>query len=167
MGNYFCHLDNSDAEGFSISNGGTSVFIAVMCLAGHEIATNDWQKDLLTWISTHDLHVIGNGNTGFDISELGWQAERFDEQKRFMLQLTERARLKTNWEKLPYEPPMDRAVYALDKFDALVHTFELEHCQNTELQWMIEPKRPLIRCPMHDIFFHSQGCVICNDEIAG
>ena len=37
MGNYFCHLENPDAEGFSVSNGGTSVFIAVLCLAGHEI----------------------------------------------------------------------------------------------------------------------------------
>jgi len=165
MGNFFCHLDNPDAKGFSVSNGGTSVFIAVLCLAGHEVATDDWQKDLLAWISTHDRHVMGNGNTGFDVSEMGWSINRYDEQKRFLLLLTERARLRTNWEKLPYDPPMERAVYALDKFDALINGFERKHCQNTELQWMVAPSQPLLHCATHGIFTHSEGCVICNDEL--
>ena len=165
MGNYFCHLENPDAEGFSVSNGGTSVFIAVLCLAGHEIATEDWQKDLLAWISTHDRHVIGNGNTGFDVSEMGWFVDRHDEQKRFLLLLTARARLKTNWQKLPYDPPLERAVYALEKFDGLVNGFKRDHCRNTGLDWTIEPNRPLHRCSVHDIFIHSEGCVICNDEL--
>ena len=95
------------------------MFIAALCLAGHEVAAKDWQKELLAWISTHDRHVIGNGNAGFDIAELGWQSERFIEHKRFLLLLTERARLKTNWDQLPYHPPMERVVNALDKFDAL------------------------------------------------
>ena len=99
------------------------------------------------------------------MAELGWTTERYDDQKRFLLQLTERARLKTNWDKLPYDPPMERAVYALDKFDALVDGFGREHCKNTELDWVVEPSRPLIRCPVHDIFTHSEGCVICNDEL--
>ena len=165
MGNYFCHLDNPDAEGFSVSNGGTSVFVAVLCLAGHEVATKEWQKDLLVWISTHDRHVIGNGNTGFDLSEMGWQTERYEEQKLFLLLLTERARSKTNWEKLPYDPPMERAAFALDRFDKLVQGFDREHCRNMELQWSVEPVRPFIRCTAHDIFMHSEGCVICNDEL--
>ena len=165
MGNYFCHLDNPDAEGFSVSNGGTSVFIAVLCLAGHEVAIDDWQRDLLVWISTHDRHLFGNGNTGFDLAEMGWQKERVDEQKQFLLLLTERARLKTNWEKLSFDPPMERAVFALDKFDALVSCFEDKHCQNKELKWSIEPNRPLAQCKIHDIFIHSEGCVICNDEL--
>lgn len=165
MGNYFCHLGNPDAEGFSVSNGGTSVFVAVLCLAGQEIATSDWQKQLLAWISTHDRHVMGNGNTGFDLSELGWQAERVEEQKQFLLFIIERARLRTDWEKLSYDPPMGRVVFALDKFEALVKGFELKHCQNTPLQWVVEPPRPLTRCETHGIFTHSEGCVICNDEM--
>ena len=165
MGNYFCHMSKPDSEGFSISNGGTSVFIAVLCLAGHEIAITGWQKELLAWISTHDRHVIGNGNTGFDVSDMGWHTDRYQEQKQFLLLLTARARLKTNWEKLSYAPAIERAVYALDKFDALVNGVERKHCQNTELEWHIEPSRPLLRCFIHDIFIHSEGCVICNDEL--
>lgn len=165
MGNYFCHLDNPDAEGFSVSNGGTSVFIAVLCLAGHEIATDDWQKSLLSWISTHDRHVMGNGNTGFDVAEMGWNLSRYDAQKRFLFLLTKRARLRTNWRKLPYDPPMERAVYALDKFDALINGFERKHCRNTKLQWMVEPNLHPLRCGIHDIFTHSEGCVICNEEL--
>lgn len=165
MGNYFCHLDNPDAEGFSVSNGGTAVFVAVLCLAGSDVATHDWQKELLVWISTHDSHVMGNGNTGFDLSELGWHTERYVVQKQFLLLLTNRARSKTNWEKLPYDPPLERAVFALDSFDILINGFDRMHCRNLALEWTVKPMRPFVRCATHGIFIHSEGCVICNDEL--
>ncbi len=55
-----------------MSNGLTSVFIETICLAGSDIAIENYQKDLMIWFAQRDWILLGMGLEGFDISEIIW-----------------------------------------------------------------------------------------------
>lgn len=150
-----------------MSNGLTSVFIETMCLAGSEIAQENYQKDLMIWFGQHDWVIMGMGTEGFDISEIIWDGEKFDEQRQFMLDVIHRAQEKTNWNLLGYEPNEKMTISTLSDFKDMVSSFTINHVEENETEDIFEFDGEINKydkCSKHNIYKHYQGCVICNNE---
>jgi len=64
-------------------------FLELVALAGCELAKTEWQRRLVYWLVRRDPAVVGMGCHGFDISELGWTAAHFAEEKRFLIDVIE------------------------------------------------------------------------------
>jgi hypothetical protein len=152
-----------------MSNGMTSVFIETCCLAGAEIAEEDYQKDLMIWFGQRDWVILGMGVEGFDIAEINWNNVDFDNQKKFILRVLESVSEKLNWGYLSYEPNTTFLFEKLDEFKAMIIAFTKEHVKDDdservgvfEFEGAIEKYD---RCDKHKIYKHWQGCVICNNE---
>lgn len=163
MGNIIYSESDADSEVLNMSNGSTSVLIAVLTLAGADKASNAWERDVLSWIATRDQSIFGIGCVGFDVSELGWDSDDFDAQKAFLLELVQRARNQTGWSRLDYKPDEERVNAMLLKLARLLHTFELSYCRDHAFDWMLPPLKHPVKCSIHGIYLHHEGCVICND----
>ena len=74
---------NSDT--ISMSNGLTDVFISVLVLSGSRLAETVDEKRLIVWFAEKDQSRVGMGTVGFDIREMPWNIERFEESRLFML----------------------------------------------------------------------------------
>ena len=61
-----------------MSNGGTDVFINILALSGAVIARTESEKRLMVYLSEKD-QIIGRGCVGFDIVEMPWDKETFEE----------------------------------------------------------------------------------------
>lgn len=161
---------NTD-EWLSMSNGGTSVFISVLVLSGSRMASNQREKELVVWLAEHDQGVVGIGTVGFDISEIPWTKENFKQEKDFMLKVIEGALSKIGWDMLSYTPNEEFIQYYLSKFKELIRDFEEQYIDSSSYTEWIEliddescgiPKG-FPKCPIHDIFLHFGGCVVCNE----
>ena len=153
-----------DPENFlQLSNGGMSVLIDVLSLAGTSLANSNWEKECITWIATHDQGVFGLGMVGFDIDDIAWSidCEEFERQKSFLLKVFARAHSKEDWHILDYEPP-----YACEYLPKLGKLLESYKCQNVEMKEWDDKLFPDIigeTCSKHGVFLHIGGCVLCND----
>ena len=61
-----------DREFIQLSNGSTSVLLSTLLLAGSDLAEKN-------------QNVFGIGMVGFDLGDIGWERESFDEEKAFVL----------------------------------------------------------------------------------
>ena len=163
MGNIISLESIENTKPLMMSNGSTSVFIAVLTLAGADLAVSQWERDVLSWLATNDQSIFGNGCVGFDIAELGWNSHAFSEQKDFLLNLIQRGRNRTGWERLDFQPNENVVNDMLSQFEELLSKFDITRCLNKPLEWIIKPLEQTARCPIHGIYQHQAGCVICND----
>lgn len=100
------HITNELAPGspdIHASNGLLATFFDVLTLAATARARTTWELQLALWLAESDQTVMGLGMVGFDVSELGWTAEAFDAQKRFLLEVIDAALAREGWERLPFE----------------------------------------------------------------
>lgn len=88
----------------SCSNGCMSSLMTLIGLSGSKLARTDFEKNLIIWLVEKDQSHIGIGTAGFDITEMPWMRECFDEQKLFMESVLEGVMNKIGWETLDYEP---------------------------------------------------------------
>ncbi len=146
-----------------MSNGTTDVIIAVLCLAGADIASSAWERSLMKWIAAHDQSVIGRGCAYFDIGEFGWTTNGFVLQHSFVLSVLDRALAHHGWESLNYSPNGEIVDATLSRIRKLITEFTLENCDDSALEWPIDPPKKETRCESHGVFMHAQGCTICND----
>jgi hypothetical protein len=84
-----------------MSNGGTSVFLSVLLLAGSDFAESEWEKHLMYWLAEKD---IGGGVVGFDVAEIPWRSSTFYEQKQFVLEMIGRASQQYRWNVIECDP---------------------------------------------------------------
>ncbi|HEY1166994.1 MAG TPA: hypothetical protein VGE90_17585, partial [Chitinophaga sp.] len=113
-----------------MSNGLSSVFIETICLAGSDIAVEEYQQDIMIWFSQRDWMILGMGFEGFDIVEIIWDKENFHAQQKFILKVIDLAIEKTNWDLLNYTP--GEMIFAtLTDFKHMIHDFYIE-CIGTE-----------------------------------
>ena len=73
----------------------------------------------MVYLSEKD-QIIGRGCVGFDIIEMPWDKETFEEDKKFIIQLINGARNKAGWERLDYSPNEELVSYYLDTFENLI-----------------------------------------------
>ena len=59
---------------------------------------------MIIWLLEKDQSAIGSGTAGFDICDMPWNDENFDEIKCFLLNAVEGAKKRTGWEFLDYQP---------------------------------------------------------------
>lgn len=168
MGNSIS-FDNKYDDMLHMSNGVTNVFINILTLSGAAIAETESEKRLTVFLSEHDQRARGIGTVGFDISEMPWDKETFENDKQFILNIINGARNKTGWEKLNYEPKEEHVSHCLDTFENLINKMTADDIQEEVLtDWLSgadenDPVRcGFPRCEKHNTFLTCFGCQICN-----
>ena len=151
-----------------MSNGGTDVFINILALSGAVIARTESEKRLMVYLSEQD-QIVGRGCVGFDIVEMPWDKETFEEDKKFIIQVVNGARNRIGWEKLDYTPNEEIVFRYLDTFENLINRMTVDDIREDSLNdWLSksEADNPVYcdfpRCEKHNTFLTCFGCQICN-----
>ncbi len=159
-----------DSDTISISNGLTAVFIDVLILAGSRLAETDDEKRLIVWLAEKDQSKVGMGTVGFDIREMPWNIERFEESRRFMLKTVELACNKTDWDNLDYIPNEELLFPMLNKFSYMLSKLTAKDVdQNALAGWMADAdlddpvKNGFPQCEKHSALLSCFGCHLCNN----
>jgi hypothetical protein len=166
MANIFTNEKVNDKT-ILMSNGSTSVFLETLCLAGADIAIENYQKDLMIWFAQHDWTIRGMGAEGFDICDIIWDKQLFEQQKRFINQVIDLTQNKTNWNLLPYTPDEERLLMNLSEFREMINDFNIGHIDLEQEEKLIDfdDKVQLYeQCSKHRAFKHWHGCIICNND---
>jgi hypothetical protein len=158
---------------FYMSNNLTTVFISVLALSGSHLAQSVREKEIVMWLSEHDYAVCGLGTYGFDVTQIPWTIENFEEEREFVLRMIDGALNKTGWELLGYELFEERLFESLNEFKEII--LMIESCDIKEGEYskwkgygdlnpLLKPPEGFPKCPVHGVYLHFGGCVICNDK---
>ena len=151
-----------------MSNLNTSHFLKTICLGGADIAIENYQKDLMIWFAQHDWNIRGLGCEGFDVCEIIWDKQRFNEQKKFILKVIDSTIDKTNWDLLHYTPPEEWLFGKLSDFRIMINNFNEEHIEPDEEEELFafdDKVRLYEKCDKHKVYKHWYGCIICDDQV--
>jgi hypothetical protein len=148
-----------------MSNGVTSVFFDVLCLAACGLAASDWEKRLAYFLVQHDPSRIGLGTADLDVAELGWTPSNFEEERRFVVAVVDRALAKSGWERLGFEPRLESIIPTLERLRQMVVAFPRSAIPGPDVYtWKPDELPPEGECEVHDVYLHELGCILCNDE---
>lgn len=165
MGNQISLAGTLPADWVSMSNGGTAVLLSVLLLAGSDLASTPWERGCVRWLSEHDQDVFGLGVVGFDLSEICMTTADFEAEKTFLLRLVDTALARHRWEVLSYDPPFVSA--SLQRLRALVERLEPSHFVLDRVWKFALEGEVAGLCPLHRVFLHPAGCLLCNDVEEG
>ena len=162
--------DSDREDGFSISNGATSVLISVIGLSGSKIAKSDEEKKFIIWILEKDQSCCGIGTVGFELSELPWSKKNFENERKFMLEVLEGVRNKVGWETLDYHPNEEIINYCIDKLENMFNKMtscDIDEQAINEWRSETEKEEPMNngfpKCKKHGVLLTLFGCHVCND----
>ncbi|MEP6757016.1 MAG: hypothetical protein ABJA67_16035 [Chthonomonadales bacterium] len=159
MGNCFTY--NRAGLSLWMSNGGTSVFLSVLLLAGSDLARSGWECEMMVWLADNDQAVFGAGTVGFDLDEIAWEPTQFATQKAFLLHVIDVALTRHRWNALDYDPPV--VADNLKEFRVIVEAYSLDNTTGPgKSDWAHEPTS-LGKCVRHEVFVHARGCLLCHD----
>ena len=171
VGNIISADHDPTAADVMMSNGLTSVFLDVLLLSGSDLARTDSEVATVVSLAERDQSIVGLGIVGFDVSELGWAPDRFDDHKRFLLQMVDGARAGQRWDVLDYEPSPDRLLPSLAEFRELVERFPVSACPQEPFDspWStLGLRSDRAKCPRHAVYLHNLNvddarcCQLCN-----
>ncbi len=158
-----------DDDSLAMSNGGTDVLISVLALSGSVLAQTENEKRLMVYLSEND-QIRGRGCVGFEIVEMPWNGDTFEEDKKFMKKVIQGAKKKTGWEKLDYCPNEKLVFRHLRIFEQLINRMTIHDIRKDAWRnWIAEAEeddpihRGFPRCEKHGIFLTCLGCQICNN----
>ena len=166
------NVSESD-DSLKVSNGLTDVLIDYLLLSGSELADTESKKRLVAFLADKQQTVIGLGNVGFMITEMPWQAETFNEDKEFMLHVTDHAaelsKDEAIWNMIGYKPDRMLLDYALNGFRNLIDHMTEEHIDRDILaEWLQDQEATgsseYEKCPKHGLIMSQLGCKFCNDS---
>ena len=174
MSNMICFSFGSDKnamkDNLNMSNGGTSVFINVLCLSGGRLAQTQSQKRFMVFLAEKNQSVCGIGTVGFDIVDMPWDRDSFDEDKEFMLRVIEGARRKLGWETLGYEPNEEFVAQYLNMFQKVTERMTANDIiEGTLTEWLSQAdetdpvKCGYPKCKKHDAYICVHVCQVCTD----
>ena len=136
MGNSIRLDGNNPKESFSMSNGGTDSFLNVLLISGSPLAKTISQKRLLVWLAEKD-QIVSRGNSDFDIINMPWEPDTFDDDKTFLISVINAALEHKNWELLEYSPNNEIIDSHLEQFKTLVTAVTPQIVNETALQdWL-------------------------------
>jgi len=165
VANFVSYDARPDLPCIQMSNGLTSVFVSVLSLAASELAVTDRQREFATWFASHDQAVFGLGVVGFDASELPWSPETFSLDREFVLRVVDAAKARLGWDRLGCEPREDWLLPRLNDFRAMIEAFDIGHAAKSGAAvWTFGRPAQMVLCPMHRVYQHEHGCVLCNDK---
>ena len=151
-----------------MSNGLTDVFLNVLILSGSALAKTVSEKRLIVWLAEKDQSRMGAGTVDFDLWDMPWDLNTFEEDKAFLLRVVSAAKKRLGWEKLDYCPDEDMLFPCLDRFSELISNFSQIQSGALE-EWLAEsdPSDPVMsgfpRCSRHQTLLSIFGCHICNN----
>ena len=70
-------------ECLQMSNGLTDVFVNVLVLSGSALAKTVSEKRLIVWLAEKDQSRVGAGTVDFDLWEMPWDSNTFEEDRGF------------------------------------------------------------------------------------
>lgn len=151
-----------------MSNGGTDAFINLLALSGAVIARTESEMRLMVYLSEQD-QIVGRGCVGFDIVEMPWDKETFEEDKKFIIKVVNGAKNRIGWEKLDYSPNEEIVLRYLDTFENLINRMTVDDIREDSLNdWLSKSEADdpvhcgFPRCDKHNTFLTCFGCQICN-----
>ena len=153
------------------SNGCLDVLLTVIGLSGSKIARSDCERNLIVWLMEKDQSIVGLGTVGFNITDMPWKKQCFEEQKLFMFHVLDGVRDKIGWETLDYDPNEEIIFKRIDTLHDMFQSIQNEDI-NEDLtdQWLEDAAIcELIRggypkCKKHGIYMSIWGCLACNDK---
>ncbi len=155
------HPKGNDA--IHMSNGLTAVLIDTLSLSGSQLAQTVEQKHLIIWLSEKDQSKVGIGTVGFDICEMPWNIQTFEQDKAFLIKTASEVKNKLMWEYLDYIPNKKLLFPCIDKWIELLSKMKKEYIQPEILQeWLAEEELFYRKCPKHHTFLTVFGCHVCN-----
>ena len=88
--------------------------------------------------------------------------ESVSRQKDFLLRVIDVAATKHRWSVLDYKPPF--AQEHLSQFRGLVEAYSVDYVVDGQT-WTRQIGRPedFVKCPIHAVYMHEDGCTICHD----
>jgi hypothetical protein len=153
-----------DLKPLSMSNGLTSAFISVLALSASRLARTDHEKELAAWIGSRDQGIFGLGVVGFDLGDIPWSPDAFDQDRAFLLAVIAGAKARAGWDRLGYQLREDWIMASLDQFRELVEAFAVKDILGSEKRsWPWGKPEALSVCEKHGVYQHIAGCVVCND----
>jgi hypothetical protein len=165
MANQISFTACANVQALQMSNGSTSVFITTLVLAASELAQNQREREWAVWIAGYDQSIFGSGIVGFDLTDLPWLAASFEDDQIFLQRVVAAAKSKMGWQRLSYEPREDWIQGHLDQFNIMLKAFTKAHIALRKAEpWpQLEKPAAFVKCTKHDVYLHSEGCVVCND----
>jgi len=156
-----------------MSNGGTSAFIHVLVLEGSALARTEREKDIVTWLGTLNQTIAGAGTVGFDLKDIPWSESDFHKEKTFLLRIIDSGVSRTRWEKLSYQPALDRVVASLVQFREMINSFGARDIDPESLSdWSKIRPGEFRKCVIHGVYlmawtdhgFDGHSCILCTDQ---
>lgn len=157
-------------ECIQMNNGLTNVFLNILILSGSALAQTVSEKQLIVWLAEHDQSKVGMGTVGFDLWDMPWNPDTFEEDRGFLLWVISAAKGRLGWEWLDYSPNEDMLFPCLDRFAELVSRVKASEIRPDILEeWLAEAdiSDPVLcgfpTCPKHHVLLTVFGCHICNN----
>ncbi|WP_199624796.1 hypothetical protein [Paenibacillus alkalitolerans] len=119
-------------ESISMSNGLTAVFIELLVISGSIVTQTNRERELIIWLAQHDQSIVGIGTIGFDIDEMPWTLDYFDQEKDFLIRTITSAINGLGWSRLGYEPRKDWIIEQLEHFQLMISTFDKQFVNETQ-----------------------------------
>lgn len=178
MGNTITSECYPEVEALDMSNGLTGVLYSTMSMATGLLATTPWEVRLARWWCTQDQassFAGGYGDRDFDLDELGWTAECWPEQRRFLLNAVRFARAGARWlvtERVNFaflDWALGELLLLVEVIDARIlgprppSEFGLERENRLEEvdAATVNPSEPAA-CRVHGCYLHGRGCIACH-----
>jgi hypothetical protein len=161
-------------ESISMSNGLIYVFLELLVINGSILAQTNRERELIIWLAQHDQSIVGIGTVGFDIDEMPWTLDNFEQEQDFLIRTITSAINGLGWERLGYEPRKEWIIEKLEQYQLMIGTFEKQYVNETYYsEWSeIEENdyNPTIpvgypKCSIHQVYLSCHGCILCNNGI--
>jgi hypothetical protein len=167
VGNVITARYPAPAQSLRIENDLMSAVFETLTLAAWELAATDWETQLARWLVQHDQARVGQGAVSVDLTDLGWSADGFADEKRFLLEIIEAAAHETGWDRLPVRPDKRHVRAALGALTKLVSRIDkkVTAVANTAA-WTKHAAVTSGFCDVHRVGLHELGCPICNSAPA-
>lgn len=108
----------------TMSNQGTDCFFELLLYASETFARTKTQNRIISFLKDQkNINDVTPGTAGFDIEDMPWERSSFFEDGQFLLDVIEKAKNRTVWEKLPYEPEESIVIPWLDQFADMIKEF--------------------------------------------
>lgn len=75
-----------------MSNHGTDCFLDLLITAADNLEKTKPQKELISFLKNpKDINAVAPGTAGFDLDEMAWQESTLEEDREFIIRVTEEA----------------------------------------------------------------------------
>lgn len=173
MGNLIS--DKSKSFYFKLSTIGTDLFMKSLLISISNLAKNKWEKDFGIFIAERNQNILGGGLVGFDLSELGFSAQSFESQKKFVVDIIRNSIINETWNAFNYVT--DNKSKMIDyflKFEQLIHQFTIFDSNNLiyDIKFQFHNNTGSYKyCKLHHVLLIDNGdlgihkCFVCDNII--